>query len=221
MSCCRLCPTLFGGILLNKIQPVSSIQISSRLDSLYFWGSLCTRMIRCWVSGMIQIELCRRPDSEAPMRRVVRTGWLQKWDYPHCTSFQTDRQMASRYPLVFRPPPSPPRLAMAIAMDTPATAEHFIFVTQVNFCGMHCRPALCVYHRWPEAVLAMCMKFSLRHAFLVWPPFLSADAVVIWDWTISLPREYRFVNEPCDLAHVINLLTMSSRSGGPIGLPSK
>ncbi|KAF8078929.1 hypothetical protein FPV67DRAFT_1466873 [Lyophyllum atratum] len=39
--------------------------------------------------------------------------------------------------------------------DTTATAEHFIYVTQVYFCGTY--------------------------------------AVVIWDWIISLPREYRFV----------------------------
>ncbi|KAF5385071.1 hypothetical protein D9615_001257 [Tricholomella constricta] len=44
---------------------------------------------------------------------------------------------------------------MALSTDTPATAEHFIYVTQVYFCAMY--------------------------------------AVVIWDWIISLPREYRFV----------------------------
>ncbi|GLB35860.1 putative expressed protein [Lyophyllum shimeji] len=44
---------------------------------------------------------------------------------------------------------------MALLVDTPATAEHFIYVAQVYFCAMY--------------------------------------AVVIWDWIISLPREYRFV----------------------------
>ncbi|TFK41812.1 hypothetical protein BDQ12DRAFT_340409 [Crucibulum laeve] len=39
--------------------------------------------------------------------------------------------------------------------DSLATAEHFIYVTQIYFCAMY--------------------------------------AVVIWDWIISLPREYRFV----------------------------
>ncbi|KAF6766688.1 hypothetical protein DFP72DRAFT_997781 [Ephemerocybe angulata] len=43
--------------------------------------------------------------------------------------------------------------------DSLATADHFIYVTQVYFCVS----------------------------------FLSLDAVVLWDWFISLPREYRFV----------------------------
>ncbi|KAK2461409.1 hypothetical protein APHAL10511_005872 [Amanita phalloides] len=44
---------------------------------------------------------------------------------------------------------------MASAQDSLATAEHFIYVTQVYFCAMY--------------------------------------AVVVWDWIISLPREYRFI----------------------------
>ncbi|KAF8634974.1 hypothetical protein AX15_000697 [Amanita polypyramis BW_CC] len=44
---------------------------------------------------------------------------------------------------------------MPPAQDSLATAEHFIYVTQVYFCAMY--------------------------------------AVVVWDWIISLPREYRFI----------------------------
>ncbi|PFH52225.1 hypothetical protein AMATHDRAFT_57149 [Amanita thiersii Skay4041] len=44
---------------------------------------------------------------------------------------------------------------MSTSQDSLATAEHFIYVTQVYFCAMY--------------------------------------AVVIWDWIISLPREYRFI----------------------------
>ncbi|KAF8346936.1 hypothetical protein F5887DRAFT_958524 [Amanita rubescens] len=44
---------------------------------------------------------------------------------------------------------------MVSAQDSLATAEHFIYVTQVYFCAMY--------------------------------------AVVVWDWLISLPREYRFI----------------------------
>ncbi|KAH0591066.1 hypothetical protein H2248_001172 [Termitomyces sp. 'cryptogamus'] len=47
--------------------------------------------------------------------------------------------------------------------------EHFIFVTQVYFCD----PLPSSNHS-PEDIVAM-------------------YAVVIWDWIISLPREYRFV----------------------------
>ncbi|RDB29202.1 hypothetical protein Hypma_015835 [Hypsizygus marmoreus] len=61
----------------------------------------------------------------------------------------------------------------ASTVDTPA-AEHFIYVTQVYFCAM-CR-------KFPPALLLLSDVCSL-----------DIDAVVIWDWIISLPREYRFV----------------------------
>ncbi|KAJ7492307.1 hypothetical protein FB451DRAFT_1551694 [Mycena latifolia] len=55
--------------------------------------------------------------------------------------------------------------------DSLATADHFIYITQVYFC-------------------AMCKSISASASVLT--ESLS-DAVVIWDWIISLPREWRFV----------------------------
>ena len=46
-----------------------------------------------------------------------------------------------------------------------------------------------------------------------------SDAVVLWDWIISLPREYRFVG--VNSCAYIHLLTLFFRFGGPGGLQSR
>ena len=49
--------------------------------------------------------------------------------------------------------------------------------------------------------------------------FWPIDAVVLWDWIISLPREYRFVRSLH--APLFLFLTFSLRYGELIGLQSR
>lgn len=73
------------------------------------------------------------------------------------------------------------------------TADHFIYVTQVYFCGTYPSPrsqafqdltrGFCSHVYLPQSP---CPCAGLLTRFLL-------DAVVLWDWIISLPREYLFV----------------------------
>ncbi|KAF4604909.1 hypothetical protein EYR40_003692 [Pleurotus pulmonarius] len=54
------------------------------------------------------------------------------------------------------------------------TAQHFIYITQVYFCSM-------------------CKSRASRFLVNDLTVHRATDAVVLWDWAISLPREWRFV----------------------------
>lgn len=88
-----------------------------------------------------------------------------------------------------------PRPSMDAAAS--ATADHFIYVTQVYFCGNHC-PLKVSKHLLIEQFLSSRQPCVSASPSLCWSsrPFadIPADAVVLWDWIISLPREYRFVS---------------------------
>jgi len=87
----------------------------------------------------------------------------------------------------------------SMASESLDTAEHFIYVTQVYFCGKHhwpqCSDKLLLIREFDSHVLAIVLYLLLSVlAFLTFVVLHFPDAVVLWDWIISLPREYCFVS---------------------------
>jgi len=97
-------------------------------------------------------------------------------------------------------PPAPPLHPMdPHSKDSIETADHFIYVTQVYFCGtysFHLTIQLLELIRGFYSHVYSANSFSVLSHFFWHTSFWPIDAVVLWDWIISLPREYRFVRSP-------------------------
>ncbi|KAI5122383.1 hypothetical protein M0805_004140 [Coniferiporia weirii] len=72
-----------------------------------------------------------------------------------------------------------------MASDPLASAQHYIFVTQVYFCCM-CKSSPPPFQ---SAYVPPSKELQSDRPLL---PSSAPDAVVVWDWVVSLPREYKF-----------------------------